>query len=120
MIKYREHTQQKIESTKIEFEQAVKQQCQCASVVQAKSEQIDHLVKMLSEVINDGSKEYIQVLEENSKLKTENLALRHIVSAANEFKTVACGSTFSVEDEDEESSGDELNDTVVEVESDVN
>lgn len=115
MAKYREHTLQKIASTKIEFDQAVTQHSQCNSVIQAKSEQIDHLVKMMSEIINDGSKEYIQVLEENAKLKTENLALRHIVNASN----VACGSTLSVKDEDVESScddSDELNDTIKEVE----
>lgn len=115
MAKYREHTLQKIASTKIEFDQAVTQHSQCNSVIQAKSEQIDHLVKMMSEIINDGSKEYIQVLEENAKLKTENLALRHIVNASN----VACGSTLSVKDGDEESScddSDELNDTIKEVE----
>lgn len=113
MQKYREHTQQKIEATKLEFDKAIKQHenCQCASDIQAKSEQIDHLVKMFSEVIKDGSSEYNKVLEENAKLKTENLDLRHIVNASNQYKettNVACGLSFVNEEDDDDDDSDEL------------
>lgn len=128
MQKYREHTQQKIDATKLEFDKLVKEHdgAHCASVIQAKSEQVDHLVKMLHEIINDGSKEYSKVLEENAKLKTENLALRHIVNASNEFKattSVACGLSFSNEDNDDSDELDSSRETIVDAEihkSDVN
>jgi regulator of replication initiation timing len=111
MQKYRDNTQQRINETKLEFLKVKESclNCKCGDKIYAQAEQIDQLVKMMAEMMSDGSNEFNKMLEENIKLKTENASLRQILSASKAIKDmktcdVACGWSFH----EEEESNDEL------------
>lgn len=104
MTKYRQHTQEKIEATKLDFNQLSGKICDCASKIRTKSEQMDELVKILNETIKDGSKENCQLLEENARLKVENETLKRLLNLANEVKdsnSVACGWSYQGDSHDD-------------------
>lgn len=108
MQKYREHTQHQIAETKLNFENVVghASECKCASEIQKKSQQIDQLVKMYRETVSDHSIEFNKLLEENSKLRTENQTLRKIIEASNDVKetqSVGCEWSFQKSDSDDDS-----------------
>lgn len=98
MQKYRSHTQQRIESSKIEFLNVKDKcfNCHCQRKIESQAKQIDELVKMMNEVMTEGSNQHNRMFEENIKLRTENASLREILKASNAIKAmetrdVACG-----------------------------
>lgn len=106
MQKYRQHTQKQIEETKLEFKKVKKLciDCDCTSKINEQAKQIDHLAMMMSELMSEGSNEFSKLIEENAKLKTENVSLRQLLAASNEItrmstRDVACGWSFREDDD---------------------
>lgn len=99
MQKYRENTLKRIDETKLDFLSVAGSfnDCKCTPIIEKKSKEFNELVEMFSKTIEDHSNEINKLLEDNTRLHTENQTLRKILQASNDIKetqSVGCEWSF--------------------------
>ena len=109
MQKYRLHTQQKIEDTKMDFKaftSSTINNCKCTEAVEKQGRVINELIQMMSEYLKDGEELTNGLLEETTKLRTENEILRKMMMPWNDHdemkESTSSAATAKVRDEFDE------------------